>query len=161
MEIYPGEGLEFSDLDQNAYFGIDELEIYQLLGLPDKSYWEEGDIDIQYFERRLLLRIEADNHHLFGWAMVRSPEAIVYGSRILHAPRDIAIDTIVSGTNEEPEWEDYGLTEFAIFSDHRIELEFVMGAVESLNFGVRYRDDGDPIWPQRKASDPEAGGPQR
>ena len=49
------------------------------------------------------------------------------------------------GESFEPS--DYGEMESYYFPKHVVELQYRLGRLDALNFGVRYGDDDEPAWP--------------
>src|SRR5262245_17952851 len=98
MEIVPGKGV--GDLR----FGLTEQELIRALGPPDKSYRTDSEVlRLQYFALRLVLAIEPENGHRFGWVEVWNPEATLLGKRIIGEPSEAVVALLTETLGENPE----------------------------------------------------------
>lgn len=55
--------------------------------------------------------------------------------------------TLSTMLGESFEPSDYGEMESYYFPKHVVELQYRLGRLDALNFGVRYGDDDEPAWP--------------
>jgi hypothetical protein len=142
MEIHPGRGIG------HIQFGLRESELIELLGPPDKrSYADEGNLRLQYFELRLEFSIEPNNDDRLGWIEVHHPEATLFGQLVIGKSIDYVCDLIETVILEEPESEDYGSFETITYRENWIELQVKFGRVANINFGVLYNQADETLWP--------------
>jgi len=142
MEIRPGKGVG------PFLFGLTELELVRSLGPPDKRYRTDSEaLRLQYFGPRLEFSIEPDNGQRFGWVEVHSPDATLFGCRVVGEPIASVLSLVSESLGEEPEHEDHGSLETFFYPRNWVELQVELGRVESVNCGVVYGEADEPLWP--------------
>ncbi|HJU38502.1 MAG TPA: hypothetical protein VJ724_02945 [Tahibacter sp.] len=142
MEIIPGIGLD------TLPFGMTKSEVFARLGFPNKSFLMESDSRaVQYFALRLELKFESGNDARLGWMEVHNRDSTMLGISPWRMPRSELVALLTGTFGEEPRLNDYGSFESVTFRDYWVELQYELGELSSINFGVRYDDNGEPIWP--------------
>ncbi|MBW4490302.1 MAG: hypothetical protein KME12_21185 [Trichocoleus desertorum ATA4-8-CV12] len=147
MEIRLGEGIG------KLLFGITENEISHILGLPDKSYPDDyGDRFIQYFDARLILKLESEWNYRLGWIEVNNPQATLFGQQLLGSRKREVVDFVSQRVNTELEIEDFGSFESYTFTEVWLELQFELDRLRCINFGVLFDENDEPLYPDIKTS---------
>jgi hypothetical protein len=142
MDILPGIGV--GDLR----FGMTKAQVFERLGFPNKSYLSSSnDREVQYFERRLVLKFETGNGDRLGWIEVHGYDSVMFGESPWGLPQPQVVELISRSLKEEPEHEDFGSFESLTWHDHWVEAQFQFGRLSCINLGVRYDDDDSPLWP--------------
>ena len=142
IEIIPGTGLDM------LHFGMTKSEVFEQLGFPNKSYLTASDCrEVQYFALKLVLKFESGNDNRLGWMEVHNRDSILLGRSPWLMPRDELVALLTRSLGEAPELDDYNHFESLTFRDSWVELQFQLGELSCINFGVRYDDNDDPIWP--------------
>jgi hypothetical protein len=142
MHILPGKGVG------QFHFGLTETELVRALGPPDKRYrTDSGALRLQYFGPRLEFSIEPDIGDRFGWVEVHSPDARLFGHRIVGEPIPSVLSVVSKALGEEPEHENYSSSESFFYRRNWVELLVEFGRVVSVNCGVMYDEADQPLWP--------------
>ncbi len=148
MEIRPGKSVG------QLLFGLTEPELVCVLGPPDKRYRTDSNaLRLQYFGSRTEFSIEPDNGDRFGWVEVHSPDATLFGHRVVGEPIASVLALVSAVLGEEPEHDDYGSLETFFYPRNWVELQVEFGRVVSVNCGVLYDEADEPLWP---AAEPAA-----
>lgn len=127
---------------------MSEQDVTSLWGLPDKKYADEyGDIFAQYYTQQLVLKFEKENHHRLGWIEVYNTEARIFGELPWQKAQNEIVQTAASTLDEQPEIEDYGSFESVTFIQSWLEMQFELGRLRCINFGVLFDANDAPIWP--------------
>lgn len=142
MQIKIGRGL--GDL----VFGMTEQEIYQVLGHPDKIYVDElEDRDLQYYQQKLVMKIEYGNDDRLGWIEVHNKSVQFPWCNPWTLDRLELLKNLEEMIGEEYFLEDYGHMESYFFKENWLELQFILGELVCVNFGVFYGDNDLTLWP--------------
>lgn len=142
MEILIGKGAG------EIRFGMSEQDVMSLWGLPDKKYTDEfGDIYAQYFPQQYVLKFEKDNDNRLGWIEVYNTEVRLLGELPWRKRQNEIVQTVASMLDEQPEMEDYGSFESVAFKKSWLELQFELGRLRCVNFGVLFDANDEPVWP--------------
>lgn len=145
MQIEIGRGLG------KILFGMTEQEIYQVLGKPDKIYIEEDedgkDLDLQYFQHQIVLKIESDNDQRLGWIEVHNKNIHFPWCNPWVLDRIELLINMTEMLGEECILEDYGHMECYFFEENWVELQFCLGELKCINLGVFYGDNDVTLWP--------------
>jgi hypothetical protein len=108
--------------------------------------------DLQYFSLKLVLKIEIDNDSKMGWIEVHNKSIFFPWCDPWSTKKNELLKSLVSKLGEEPEIDDYGHMESYTFAEHWVELQFELGELSCINFGVLYGDDDQPLWPTQHES---------
>lgn len=150
MEIRPGQGVG------QFLFGLTEPELIRSLGPPDKRFHtDSGAVRLQYFGPRLEFSIEPNNGNRFGWVEVHSPDATLFGHRVVGEPIASVLSIVTTALGEEPKHECYGSLETYFYGRNWLELQVDFGRVTCINCGVLYGESDNPVWPISEPSDPD------
>lgn len=142
MEISIGRGIG------ELQFGMYEEDATGAWGPPDKRYTDEyGDVFSQFHTRQTVLKFEKENEYRLGWIEVYNATVSIFGQLPWQQPPAHLIRTAASTLNEQPEIEDYGAFESVTFTRSWLEMQFELGRLRCINFGVLFDDDDQPIWP--------------
>jgi hypothetical protein len=151
MEIRPGRGVG------DFLFGLTERELIRDLGSPDKRYrTDSGALRLQYYTPMLEFSIEPENEDRLGWIEVHSSEATLFGRPVVGEPIASALSFLSEGLEEMPEHEDYGGFETFFYPRNWVELQVEFGRVVSVNCGVQYSDEDEPLWPPHEPATVES-----
>ena len=142
MDIRPGIGAG------QLLFGMTKAEVFERLGFPSKSYLtDSGAREVQYFALRLVLKFEPGHDDRLGWIEVHDSASTAFGVSPWGMPHARVLALFADALGESPEFEDYGSFESHMFPGSWIELQFEFGTLSSINLGVLYDDDDNPVWP--------------
>ncbi|HEX4608308.1 MAG TPA: hypothetical protein VH092_08890 [Urbifossiella sp.] len=142
MEIRPGWGVG------PLPFGVTEATVVAALGPPDKRYTTDSGVRrFQFFGPRLELAFEPENGDRFGWAEVHDPGAVLRGRRVVGEPAADVVEWIAATLGERPEHSEVGGSESYFFPRGWVDLWVGFGRVVSVNLGVMYGEDDEPVWP--------------
>jgi hypothetical protein len=142
MEIRPGRGVG------DFLFGLTERELVRALGTPDKRYRTDSEaLRLQYFAPMLEFSIEPENEDRLGWIEVHSSEATLFGQPVVSEPIASALSFVTEALQEKPEHDDYGGFETFFYPRNWVELQVEFGRVVSVNCGVVYNEEDEPLWP--------------
>jgi hypothetical protein len=142
MQIDIGKGVG------GIIFGLTEDEIHAAIGAPDKIYVTDLETrDLQYFSLKLVLKIEIDNDSRLGWIEVHNKSITFPWCNPWSTEKTELLKSLASKLGEEPEIDDYGHMESYMFAENWVELQFELGELSCINFGVLYGDDDQPLWP--------------
>jgi hypothetical protein len=129
-------------------FGMTEGEIYQILGQPDKIFIDElEDRDLQYFQHKIVLKIEYGNDDRLGWIEVYNKNIHFPWCNPWELERTELLSNLVEMLGEEVTLEDYGHMESYFFQENWVELQFCLGELICVNLGVFYGDNDVTLWP--------------
>jgi hypothetical protein len=92
--------------------------------------------------------IEENNDSRLGWLSTQNPYTSLLGKRLLGQPQLPVIEFVRSQLGDETEWEDHGSMESVFFEEQWLELQFEMGLLRRINFGVLYDENDNPAWPE-------------
>ena len=141
MEITPGKGTSI------VVFGLTFDEAVSVLGNADKTFLtEEGNKRVQFNKHLLELSFEPENENLLGWIEVHNPEATMFGHKLIGMNQKEVLEIVESNCNEKGELEDFGSMISVFFDKHWLELQFEFGLCRSVNLGVLYDENEQPIW---------------
>jgi hypothetical protein len=133
-------------------FGLTMDEVRKMLGNPDDTetlddpeekteiwyYWEDG-ITV-FFEMHGIMRcvcLETDN-----------PDSVLLGKKISELKENDIVDLFKKNKYIEYEIEDEEWGERRIsFDDAVVDIYFDKGEIVSVNWGVDYDEEEEPIWP--------------
>jgi hypothetical protein len=142
MEIIVGERID------SVKFGLLENEVVNLFGVPNKKYTDDfGDVNLQYFNRQISLKFEKEQEYRLGWIEVYNKNAKLFNVSPWNKTKTELIEEISSILNENPEIEDYGSFESITFNNSWLELQFEMGKLKCINFGVLFDKNDKPQYP--------------
>ena len=146
MQIHPALGVD------RLLFGMTEQELAALLGQPDKVIvTDNGNRDLCYYDLKLVLKIEPSNGDRLGWISVRNRSARLTGVDPWSMTRKSLLTHLTKQFSEPYEMDDYGEMESYNFREIWVELQFELDELTSINFGVPYDPNDDPIWPPASA----------
>ena len=142
MHIEFGRGLD------HILFGMTESEIVAALGTPDKTViTESGNRDLCYYCQKLILKIEPTNGGRLGWVSVRNRQARLADLDPWTTERGALLEHLEQELAEPYAVEDYGELESISFERSWVELQYELGELAAINFGVRYGYNDEPHWP--------------
>ncbi|MGD1931271.1 MAG: hypothetical protein ACFB12_20420 [Leptolyngbyaceae cyanobacterium] len=142
MEILLGVGIG------ELLFGLAEAQVQAKLGAADRSYTTElGCRRVQFDELMLELSFEPENENLLGWIEVHNPQATLFGHLLIEKSRQNVLTLLAKKLGNPSEYEDYGSFNTAFYEEQWLELHFEFGRLKSINFGVWYSEDDQPLWP--------------
>ena len=120
----------------------------EVLGEPDKRYLTDKNCKrLQFNSSMLELSFEPSNELRLGWIEVRSSVARLNGTEIIGMSQQEACDIANYLFGEKPISEDYGSFISTTYEDHWVELQFEFGLLRSINLGVLFDENDDPVWP--------------
>jgi hypothetical protein len=132
-------------------FGMTEKEIYQILGKPDKTYTEADEYgeetNLQYFQQKVVLKIEHDNDQRLGWIEVHNKNIHFPWCNPWVLDREELLLNLEEMLGEKYILEDYGHMECCFFQENWVELQFCLGELTCINLGVFYGDNDVTLWP--------------
>jgi hypothetical protein len=141
MEVLIGKGTSL------VSFGITESQAIAILGEYDKSYYtDSGCKRVQYYNHRIELSFEPENDNRLGWIEVHCPSAVFFGETVVGRSQSWAIEYVSGQCNEVGEIDDYGSMVSVSFNKTWVELQFEFGKCCSINLGVLYDENDEPIW---------------
>jgi hypothetical protein len=147
MQIDIGKGVG------DIIFGLTEDDIRTAIGAPDKiDVTDLENRNLQYFALKLVLKIESSNDSRLGWIEVHNKSIVFPGCDPWSTEKSEFLKFLTSKLGEEPEMDDYGSMESYMFEEHWVELQFELGELSCINFGVPYGDDDQPLWPTQHES---------
>jgi len=133
---------------QIANFGMSKSQVTESLGQPDKKFMSEtGDEIFCYYSEGVALQFEPENANRLGWIQVVSPDAELWGKKVMGLRRaevEALIDTHLSESKSK---DDYGSWISISWEDSWLELHFSLDHLTQFNLGVPYDGDDVPIWP--------------
>jgi len=133
-------------------FGMSEHEVVAVLGSPDKVVVTESENrDLCYYKLRLILKIEPSNGGRLGWISVRNRSSRLSGLDPWSLERNALLQHLEGELRESIEFEDYGEMESFFFRQSWVELQYELGELAAINFGVPYHYDDEPRWPPKLA----------
>jgi hypothetical protein len=142
MKITFGQGIE------NILFGLNETEVVNRLGKPDKVTIDEyGNRELFFNSYKLVLKIEIENQNRLGWIEVHNSQAEFENINPWATEKNVLINLLCSQVTNSYEFEDYGFMESYFFPNYWLELQFEFNELVSINFGVIYDENYKPIWP--------------
>jgi hypothetical protein len=142
VEIVLGEGIGA------LQFGMTADQLAVTLGQPDKDEADDyGDRLLQYTGQHLDCRLETNNQSRFVWVVVKNPAAKLFGKRLLGQPQANVVAFLTDKIGRATGVEDYGSFESYFFESVWLELQFTAAKLSSINFGVIYSDDDQPMFP--------------
>jgi hypothetical protein len=144
MQIQIGKGID------SIQFGMDEDELINLLGTPDKIVVadDQESKDLYYYNLKLGLKIEPLNDKRLGWIEIRNKEARWGNINPWRLDCEVLLELIGKSLGENFELDDYGHMESYSFNKNWVELQYQFGELSSFNFGVLYGEDDEPLWPK-------------
>ncbi|WP_029913285.1 hypothetical protein [Pelobacter seleniigenes] len=144
MEINFNKGVD------NIVFGMTEEEVINALGKPNKTViTDEENRDLYFYAIKLVLKIERENDWRLGWIEVRNKNATLMGNNPWLQSRECLLEQLSHALGEAFEFTDYGSFESYCFNENWVELQYELGELRTINFGVLYGDDDEPMWPPR------------
>lgn len=130
----------------NIVFGMSEAELVKLLGNPDKIYLDGNESrNLEYRKLKLVLKIEPNGR--LGWIEVHNRESVWNGINPWQKDREELLGRLTVHFGQSCEFDDYGSMESYSFDSFWVELQYELGELTSFNFGVRYDEDDEPMWP--------------
>lgn len=142
MNIVLGYGID------NIVFGLREPNLVKLLGPANKrTVTESGNIDLQYYQSKLILKIEPENEERLGWIVVRNRQSRMLGINPWLMERTELLALLATALNQGYEFSDYDSMESYFFDNRWLELQYELGDLTSISFGVPYTDNDEPLWP--------------
>lgn len=127
-------------------FGMSEAEVITRLGQPNKVYLDDSDSrNLEYHQHKVVLKIEPNGR--LGWIEVHNREARWNGIHAWATDRETLLKHLAESLGEPYEFEDYGSMESYSFRESWVELQYEVGELTSFNFGVRYDENDEPMWP--------------
>ena len=131
--------IEFGRSLDNILFGMTESEIIAALGAPDKTILaESGNRDLFYYSQKLILKIEPSNGGRLGWISVRNRQARLADLDPWTMQRSALLEHLAQELAEPYAFEDYGELESVSFERSWVELQYELGELVAVNFGIRY-----------------------
>jgi len=142
MKITIGTGID------ELKFGMKKSDIFALLKMPDKTYKDDyGDRFLLYYDLDLVLKIEIDHNNRLGLIEVQNPNVTLFGSEIIGKSQRDVLEFINQHLEETPEKDDFNSFESFFYEENWLELQFELGKLKSICFGVLYDRNDQPIWP--------------
>lgn len=127
-------------------FGMSEPEIVKLLGEPSKVYFDVNESrNLAYHKLKLVLKVEPDGR--LGWIEVHNKEAVWDGINPWSTNQETLLKRLSECLSEPYELDDYGSMESYCFREGWVELQYEVGELATFNFGVRYGENDEPMWP--------------
>jgi hypothetical protein len=144
MQIQIGKGID------NILFGMNEDELINLLGTPDKIVVDDDQEskDLYYYNLKLGLKIEPLNDNRLGWIEILNKGASWGNINPWELDREVLLELLSKSLGETFELDDYGRMESYSFNKNWVELQYQFGELSSFNFGVLYGEDDEPLWPK-------------
>lgn len=129
-------------------FGMDQTEVKELIGEPDKVFRSEsGDLHYCFIGLGIALRFDVDSGERLAWIDVANPNAEILDLAPIGKSIEEVILQMRSKLGEIEETEDYGIWSSRTFPDAWIELQETLGWVTQINMGVCFAEDNSPQWP--------------
>lgn len=125
-------------------FGQTERQTIEQLGLPDKTYQLEAATRLQYFDLQLELAFENERENRLGWIEIKHPDATLFQRKLMGENAETVLPVVADNIFDEPEHEDYGSLETYFYENYRLELQFEMNRLRSINIGVLWLDNDTP-----------------
>ena len=142
MEILPGVGVG------KIRFGMLEADALEAIGPASKTFEEEGVRHLLYNEMQLDLWFDTEEHNQLEWISCSHPDLTFQGKKIMGMATEAVVELVKSGlTEQDVEHDDYQSFESYTLKEDWIELQCTYGALTSVNFGNRFDENEDPIWP--------------
>lgn len=127
-------------------FGASELAVIAKLGPPDKVWLDDNDSrNLAYFAQKIVFKIEPNGR--LGWIEVHNRSATWEGLKPFETDREVLLMRLGRRLSEPHTLDDYGSMESYAFGDCFVELQYECGELTSFNFGVRYDEHDEPLWP--------------
>jgi hypothetical protein len=127
-------------------FGMSEAQLVKLLGEPSKVYLDDNESrDLAYYRLKLVLKIEPNGR--LGWIEVHNREAVWNGINPWTTDQATLLKLLSQHLGEPHELDDYGRMESYCFPESWVELQYEVGQLTIFNFGVRYGENDEPIYP--------------
>lgn len=129
-------------------FGMTEQQLTHLLGPPDKVIVTDfKNRDLCYYGLQTVFKIEPTNGNRLGWVSIYDPTTTLGNLFPWEMPKEHLLTTLSAMLGEPFELSDYGEMESYYFPKHVLELQYFLGRLDGLSFGVPYGDDDQPLWP--------------
>lgn len=142
MDIKIGHGLG------PILFGKSQSDILELLGEPDKNFEDDyQDLNWVYFKGQINLKFEAENDDRLSWIECQSPQTSLFDKACIGLLQTDVVKHIDGKVLGEVEIQDFGSHESHLYADDWLELQFDMGHLSAISFGVLYDDEDEPQWP--------------
>lgn len=139
--------IELGKCISDIKFGMTESQIMDIWGVPDKSYIDEYESKyLQYFDKRLVLKLDLDIDYRLGWIEVYNNEAILLNKKLFDMSKQSILKFLIDQFSEEPEFEDYGAFESYTFQESWLELQFELGKLRNINFGNLFDKNDEPVF---------------
>jgi hypothetical protein len=133
-------------------FGMSEDEVIAVNGPPDKTVvTDNGNRDLCYYTLKLVLKIEPTNEGRLGWISVRNRSSRLSGLDPWSMEQKTLLHHLEIELREAYEFEDYGEMETFFFPQSWVELQYELGELTAINFGVPYHYNDEPRWPPKLA----------
>ena len=143
MDIEIGTGLG------DVYFGLTQKALIAKLGVPDqKRIAQDGNALLYYNDIQSVFHFEVSHGRRLGWLESDNPECTLYGKRIFRMSQDRLVAFICREFSVEPEMEDYESFQSYFFDEIWLELQFRFGRLDTVLFGVLFKDDNRVKWPE-------------
>ncbi|RYG98317.1 MAG: hypothetical protein EON58_07515 [Alphaproteobacteria bacterium] len=142
MKIEISRGLD------GLLLGMTEQQLTHALGPPDKVIVTEFENrDLCYYRLQTVFKIEPANDNRLGWVSVYDRTTTLSDLYPWEVPKEHLLATLGATLGEPFEVSDYGEMESYYFPKHVLELQYRLGRLDAINFGVPYGFDDQPLWP--------------
>lgn len=142
MEIVLAEGIG------SLQFGMTEAQLVAVLGQPAQVLEDEyGDRLVHYHDPALELRLEAMNQMRLGWITVTSPQATLFGQKLVNRPEQQVIPFLTQTIGRASDIETNDGMKSYFFESVGLELQFEQDTLKIITFSVPYDDEDQPMFP--------------
>ena len=143
MQIELGKGID------DIHFGASKADVIKRWGAATLEYVDEsGDQCLAYFANKIALRFEKEQKFKLTWIECANPHTQLLELRAFEQKIDELTYKIEARTAEEPEIFEHGWLQTFFYAEDWLELQLQFGELCALNFGVRFDELDQPIWPK-------------
>ena len=142
MKILIGQGVE------DVRFGMLESEIRLTLGDPDRVWEAEEVRHLVYNDEHLDLWVNQGEEKRLEWFSTTNPKLTISGRALIGERESETLDFLRRELkSENVEFEEFETFKSVTFSDHWLELHFEYDRLTTVNLGVLFDGDDEPVWP--------------